>query len=235
MEDLFGNLFGGMFNGKGRGRAGSSGAGSRFSGRQKGPVRGADLNSDIEVSFDEAVTGSEKVIRFMDSEGTGKLQSLKVRIPAGIEDGKTIRLKGKGTYGPGGSGDLLLKVHVGERPGFTRQGKDIYTTAWVPFTTAVLGGEAFVPTVGGMVRCRIPAGTQSGRKIRLKGKGAPDMNHPNVTGDEYVTIQIDVPADLSPQALQKLKEFDELCRSGRGQNAGTGTGTGSGARPTSAA
>ena len=170
------------------------------------------------------MTGCEKVIQFKDSDGTGSLQSLRVKIPAGIEDGKSIRLKGKGTYGPGGSGDLLLRIHVGQRPGFTREGKDIYTTATIPFTTAVFGGEAFVPTVSGMVKCRIPAGTQSGRRIRLRGKGAPDMNQPDVKGDEYVTIQIEVPQNLSPQALQKLKEFEQLCQGGSGSGYAAGSG-----------
>ena len=101
---------------------------------------------------------------------------------------------------------------------------DIYTDAWIPFTTAVFGGEAFVPTVGGMVRCKIPAGTQSGRKIRLRGKGAPDMKNPSRTGDEYVTIQIDVPRNLSPEAAGKLREFEALCREEKSRSSAAGTG-----------
>lgn len=206
-DDIFGDIFGDMF--------GSSGFTSRHSsyGHQAN-ARGADLKSEIDVSFDDAAFGCEKVIQFRDQE-TGRIQSLKVHIPAGIEDGKTVRLRGKGAVGPGGSGDLLLKVHVQGRPGFSRKGKDIYTTAQIPFTTAVFGGEAQVPTLEGTVKCRIPAGIQSGKKIRLRGKGACDMKNPNVRGDEFVVVQIDVPRDLSEQAKQKLREFEQICQRDR--------------------
>ena len=147
----------------------------------------------------------------------GSLQSLQVHIPAGIESGKSIRLKGKGALGTGGgeAGDLLLKVTVGEKPGFERKGMDIYTTVSIPFTTAVFGGEVTVPTISGNVVCRIQEGTQSGSRIRLRGKGIVSMSSPGVYGDQYVTVQIQVPTNLSREAKQKLKEYEEACGQGR--------------------
>ena len=148
-----------------------------------------------------------------DPNHSGRETSLKVHIPAGIDNGKSIRLKGKGMPGINGgkSGDLLLKVRVGEKPGFERKGMDVYTTARVPFTTAVLGGETIVPTLTGKVMCKINPGTQSGTKIRLKGKGIVAMKDSGRKGDQYVTIQIDVPKNLTEEAKRKLREFEAAC------------------------
>ena len=120
--------------------------------------------------------------------------------------------------GGGTSGDLFLKVAVEDKPGFERKGMDIYTTASIPFTTAVLGGEALVPTLSGNVMCKINAGTQSGTRIRLRGKGIVSMKDSAVHGDQFVTIQIQVPRDLTPDALQKLKEFQALCDRSHGHS-----------------
>ena len=136
-----------------------------------------------------------------------------MHVPAGIDTGKSIRLKGKGYPGRNGGapGDLLLKVNVGEKSGYERRGMDIYTAVNIPFTTAVFGGEVMVETLYGKVLCKIKEGTQSGTKIRLKGKGIVSMKDSKVQGDQYVTIQIQVPSDLSNEAKQKLKEFEEAC------------------------
>ncbi len=200
-EDIFGDLFGSMFGG-----AGAAGAGARRS-----PSRGRDVTSMIEVSFDEAVFGCDKTLQIR-GDGQNTAQSVKVHIPAGIEDGKSIRLRGKGAPGSAGNGDLLLKVKIREKPGFTRKGQDIYTTASIPFTTAVFGGEAIVETIDGRVNLKIPAGTQSGKKIRLRGKGVQKMNQPSQRGDHFVTIQIEVPSGLSAEAVRKLREFEQICR-----------------------
>ena len=138
-------------------------------------------------------------------------------MPAGIDNGKSIRLKGKGAPGYGGApaGDLLLKVKIEPKEGFERKGMDIYTTAQIPFTTAVFGGEARVATLKGDVMCRIPEGTQSGGKIRLKGKGIVSMKDPAVHGDQYVTIQIQVPRVMSPEARMKLREFQQAMGEGK--------------------
>ena len=179
MGDIFGDIFGNMFHGQSGSQSGSfggqgfhsqSGFGG-FGGRST-QAKGSDLHSEVSVSFEEAAFGCDRVMRLSDPSGNGVTQTLKVHVPAGIEDGKNIRLKGKGNPGFNGgpAGDLFLKVNVASKPGFERKGMDIYTTANIPFTTAVFGGEAKVTTLYGDVICKIPEGSQSGRKIRLKGK-----------------------------------------------------------------
>ena len=181
-----------------------------FGGSRKGRSRskdGEDVLAKVEVSFEEAALGADKVIRFRAPDGSE--QSLQVHIPAGIDSGQKIRLKGKGMPGQngGGAGSLLLEVTVQSKPGFERKGMDIYTTVEIPFETAVLGGETIVPTLSGRVSCKIKEGTQSGTKIRLKGKGIVSMKNPSQKGDEYVVIQIRVPRNLSADAKQKLQEY----------------------------
>lgn len=172
-----------------------------------------DVQAEISVSFEDAAFGCEKTLCLED--GRGSVKNLQVRIPAGIDTGKCIRLKGKGNAGRNGmAGDLLLRVKVGEKPGYERHGMDIYTTAVIPFTTAVLGGEVTVDTLYGKVACRIREGTQSGTKIRLKGKGIVSMKDSGVHGDQYVTVEIQVPRNLNEEARRKLKEFEEACRGG---------------------
>ena len=163
MDDIFGDIFGDMFHGKNSGGFGKRGFGGReFSGR------GSDMEADVAVSFDEAVFGGDKVIHLRDQDGN--VQSLQVHIPAGIEAGKTIRLRGKGNPGinGGGSGDLLLRVTVGEKPGYERKGRDIYTTVQIPYTTAVFGGEARVKTIHGTVLIQVPKNLSAEAKQKLR-------------------------------------------------------------------
>lgn len=214
MDDIFGDIFGDMFHGRSSSGFGGQGFkqsyGSGFGGGSF-KSKGQDLHAEIRVSFEDAAFGCEKVINLSSGQGT-QAQSLKVRVPAGIEDGKSIRLRGKGGPGMNGgeAGDLLLKIHVDEKPGYERKGMDVYTTISVPFTTAVFGGEAIVNTLKGSVKCRIPAGIQSGSKIRLRGKGIVSMKDPSVHGDMYAAVQIQVPRNLSPEAKQKLREFEKI-------------------------
>lgn len=190
------------------------GGGNGFSGSGFSD-RGNDLNAEVQITFDEAVHGCEKTITIQNPNQPGsRPQTLKVKIPAGIETGKSIRLAGKGMPGTGGgaAGDLLLKITVGEKPGWTRKGMDVYSDVEVPFTTAVFGGETLVHTLYGDVVCKIKAGTRSGTKIRLRGKGIVSLKDPSLHGDQYAVVRIQVPDDLSPEAKQKLKEFEEICR-----------------------
>lgn len=196
----------------GFGKAGGPYAGAGFGGMDTQDTdRGQDVSAQISVTFDEAAFGGRKVVRLQKGDGT--VQSYEIHIPAGIADGKTIRLKGKGAAGRNGgaSGDLLLRVSVLDKPGFRREGQDVYTTVQVPFTTAVFGGEVLVQTIDGTVRCSLKPGTQCGTKIRLRGKGIVSMNQPSVRGDQYVTVEIQVPRDLSAESKRKLKEFEESC------------------------
>ncbi len=214
------------FHGSGFG-SGSDGFGSGFHSQGFGgsySSKGEDLHADVTVSFDEAAFGGKKVIRLQSSNGS--VQNYEVNIPAGIESGKSIRLKGKGHPGIGGgeAGDLLLKVNVQDKPGYRREGRDVYTTVNIPFTTAVFGGEAKVHTIYGDVLCNIKPGTQSGTKIRLRGKGIVAMNNPSVHGDEYATVQIEVPTNLTPDAKRKLKEFEQEYNGSR-RSRGFGNGS----------
>ncbi len=189
LDDIFDGFFGGSRKNRSRSRDGE------------------DVLAKVDVSFEEAALGADKVIRFRAPDGSE--QSLQVHIPAGIDSGQKIRLKGKGMPGQngGGAGSLLLEVTVQSKPGFERKGMDIYTTVEIPFETAVLGGETIVPTLNGRVSCKIKEGTQSGTKIRLKGKGIVSMKNPSQKGDEYAVIQIRVPKNLSTDAKQKLQEY----------------------------
>lgn len=169
--------------------------------------RGEDVTAQIHIGFEEAALGCDKVISYYDENG--KTQSLKIHIPAGIDTGRKIRLQGKGRAGQneGTAGDLYIEVLVEKKAGFERKGQDVYTTIQIPYTTAVFGGEVIIPTLYGKVSCRIKEGTQSGTKIRLRGKGIPLMNHPSSKGDQYATVEIQVPRTLNSEARQILKKY----------------------------
>lgn len=195
MDDIF-SMFGDMFShgGSARGRSSSR--------------KGSDVMADLTIPFDEAVFGCEKSISLQDPS-TGKVSNLSIHIPAGIESGKTVRLKGQGNPGRNGgaAGDVLLNVNVTPSREFERKGQNVYSTIRVPFTTAALGGKARVHTLYGDVECSIKAGTQGGSKIRLKGKGISSMKNPSVKGDQYVTVEISVPRRLTPRAKEALEEY----------------------------
>ena len=212
IEDILKNFFGGTGTFHRRASGGFRNGGFRETHFDRDfSEKGSDIQSKIEVSFDDAAFGGKKRIQMQDAYG--QVQSLEVNIPAGIPDGKIIRLKGKGMPGTGGGepGDLLLKVTVGTRPGYERKGSDVYTTISIPYTTAVFGGEATVPTLYGNVICKIREGMQSGSKIRLRGKGIVSMKNPSIRGDQYVTIQIQVPQNLNYTAKEKLHEYARAC------------------------
>lgn len=237
MDDIFGDIFGNAFKGgnfggfhqktyQSRGFQDGFGGGFDHSGFGQGfsggsyAQKGSDINADVEVTFDEAAFGGKKIVYLRGQDG--RTHSLEINIPAGIASGQSIRIKGKGMAGAGGgpSGDLLLKVTVKDRPGYRREGLDVYTTVNVPFTTAVFGGEAKIHTLYGDVLCKIKPGTQSGSKIRLRGKGIVSMKNHSIHGDQYASVQIEVPIRLSNEARQKLKEYEQAQnrQSGRGGN-----------------
>ena len=256
MDDILKDIFGHGFSGSGSGASGfggfsgasgtsgtsgfsgASGKGfsgaSGFSGFGGGagygsfPQDGENVHADINVTFDEAAFGGDRYFDLKDP--AGKKQSIKVHIPAGIDNGQSIRLRGKGMPGANGgkAGDLLLKVHVAARPGFERKGMDVYAPVRVPFTTAVLGGKVEVQTLRGKVKCNIKPGTQSGTKLRLRDKGIVSMKDPAKFGCHYAIVEIDVPKNLSEDAKQKLAEFD---RAARDCGASGGAAGGNSGRP----
>ena len=202
MGDIFDSIFGGAFGG------GGSGFGGRSQGFGNRAMKGKDLHAEITISFEDAAFGCDKQITISDPSGR-QPQTLSVHIPAGIDEGKTVRLAGKGQPGINGgkNGDLMLAVHVLDSKAFRREGMDVYSTIRVPFVTAALGGSARVHTLYGDVECQIKEGTQSGSKIRLKNKGIVSMRNAQFHGDQYVTVEVDVPRPLKAMAKQKLREY----------------------------
>lgn len=174
----FGTIFGDLFGGRGAARP-----------RRAGPSPGADAQAELEISLGDAVLGAERDVRV-----DGK--TLRVRIPAGIDDGAQIRLAGQGGPGARGgpSGDLFLRVRLREHPHVRREGKDLVVDLPVTVPEAAEGAEVRLPTFEGPVALRVPRGASSGMRLRLRGKGLPDV-HGGVRGDLYAVVQVVLPRD----------------------------------------
>jgi DnaJ-class molecular chaperone len=141
-----------------------------------------------------------------------------VRIPAGVGDGSRVRVAGEGVPGGAGgrAGDLYLRVRLTPDPRFERKGRDLYTQVAVPVTTAVLGGEAEVPTVGDRpLRLKIPPTTQNGQVFRLKGHGMPAVDKSAERGDLYATVNVALPKQLTPEERGHYEELAKLDSQGR--------------------
>lgn len=136
-------------------------------------------------------------------------RQIDVNIPAGVDNDTRLRVRGEGEVGLAGAGDLYLYLRVQPHASFQRDGKDIYMEQATSFVTAALGGDIKVLTLGGAVEMRVPAGTQSGKVFRLKGKGMPDI-HGGGPGDQYVKVMIRVPTRLSAQQRTLLEEFAQV-------------------------
>jgi len=148
--------------------------------------------------------------------GTGRIKrnkKIKVTIPAGVDNGSRLRLRGEGEIGFGGgpSGDLFIALRVRPHPLFTREGDSIILKVPVSFALAALGGEISIPTLNGKVRLKIPSGTQSGKMFCLRGKGVPHLNSFQ-KGDQLVKVVVETPVSLTLEQKQLLKRFDELGR-----------------------
>ncbi len=134
------------------------------------------------------------------------VRNIEVTIPPGVDNNSRLRIRNEGEVGAAGAGDLYLYIHVLPHNFFKREGKDIYCQIDVSFVKAALGGEVYVPTLDGRVSMKIPAGTQSGKIFRLRGKGMPDL-HGGVNGDQYVKVMIQVPKRLTSEQRRILEEF----------------------------
>ncbi len=155
--------------------------------------RGQDVVLELPLSPPEMINGTAKVISLQGLSGPEKIS---VRIPRGIAPGKKIRVPGKGSHGPGGRGDLFLLIRPQLPAGMRADGSDVEVERHVRFSDACLGTQVEVPTVeGGTVRLKVPAGTQCGRRFRLKGRGLP--SGAGKRGDQYVRIVVDVPRSLT--------------------------------------
>lgn len=187
------------------------------------PAKGEDRHGTVQVDFMEAVKGGKKTFTFNVTEPNERGQyvtkplTLEVTIPAGIRDGQKIRIAGKGEPGVfgGPAGDMYLEVKVKPDSTFTRDDLDIIVEVPVDAITAVLGGTIDVPTIDGMVEMKVPAGIQSGQRLRLKGKGIVSNRG---TGDEYAKVKITVPKDLTPEEKELFEKLRDL-RNAQPQNA----------------
>lgn len=193
-SDFFDSLFGSRRRTGGR-------AASSFQGFA---TRGSDHEASIELSLQEAAAGGRR--RFTFSDG----RSYEVNIPQGVQDGQRIRLAGEGGSGAGGgpSGDLFLRVHIKPHPRFRLEGRDLHVNVPVSPWEAALGATVPVPTVTGTAQVRVPAGSSSGRRLRLRGQGMPDGRGGH--GDLYAELQIAVPSKLSDK---ERKGFEQLAKS----------------------
>lgn len=172
--------------------------------------------------------GTGKIIREKcpDCSGTGYISSrkkIKVTIPAGIDNGQSVRIREKGEPGVNGGprGDLLVEVVVSRHPIFQRQDMHIFSVAPISFAQAALGGDVRIKTVDGDVIYTVKPGTKTDTKVRLKGKGVPSVRNSQVRGDHYVTLVIQTPEHLSAEAKEALRHFDELIGNTLNQNTTT--------------
>ena len=162
--------------------------------------------------------GTGKVIKEKcpDCRGTGYIanrKKIQVSVPAGIDNGQSIRIREKGEPGKNGGprGDLLVEVQVSRHPIFQRQDMNIFSTAPITYAQAALGGEVRISTVDGDIMYDVKPGTQTDTKVRLKGKGVPSLRNKSVRGDHYVTLVVQVPTKLNEEAKEALRKFDEAC------------------------
>jgi curved DNA-binding protein len=190
------------------GRSGSYGRGREFRGRGRRAepgfaARGSDFESDIMVTLEEAFSGSERMISLQRVDrrtGETKTQTLKVKIPPGVHEGQAIRVAGMGEAGIGGgeAGDLFLRVRFAAHPDFRVRGSDLYYSLDLAPWEAVLGTRLIVPTLKGQVSVRIPAGTDNGRQLRVRGRGLP-IGRTGRFGDLYVEVNIALPSKTTEE------------------------------------
>jgi DnaJ-class molecular chaperone len=201
-SDFFHTFFGG---GMGAEEAGRRGRGARPRTR-----KGRDVESEIELTLDDAFHGTTRQLAIRTD---GHARTVPVRIPAGVGDGSRVRIGGEGEQGAGGaaSGDLYLRIRLTPHPRFQRKGRDLYTKVPVPLTTAVLGGEVDVKTLGGRtLRLKVPPTTQNAQVFRLKGHGMPVVGKPDEAGDLYATVEVELPHQLTPEQRTHFEALKQL-------------------------
>lgn len=179
-EEELNELFGSLFGGRG--------------GKRQVRFRGQDYQAELQLDLAEAATTHKRTL-------TVNGKQLRITIPAGVENGQTIRINGQGGPGVNGgpAGDLYITFAVPEHPRFKRTGADLHTTAEINLTTAVLGGELVVDTLQGKVKLKVAPLTQNGTRVKLKGQGMPVYKQEGQRGDLYVTFQVKLPSSLTPE------------------------------------
>ena len=183
-NDIFANLFGG-------------------GGIRRGPRKGQDLQTESTITFKEAIIGTTLGLKLPGDDG--RTQTITARVPAGVNDGAKIRVKGKGAPGEAGPGDLFILLHVKPHPIFSRKAENLLLTLPVTFVEATLGADIKVPTLDGdEVTVRLAPGTPNGRTLRVKGRG---IKKGSITGDLLVTVEVQVPRKSEGKAQDAIKAF----------------------------
>lgn len=204
----------------GQGSGGGFGGGEDFSdffesmfggqsgGRNQAKYRGQDLNSEVQMTLEEAYTTHQKTFTI-----NGK--NVRITIPAGVEHGQTIKLANQGGQGTNGgpAGDVFITFSIANTPKFKRIGNDLFTTQEIDLYSAVLGSEIMLETMNGKIKLKVAPETQNGTKIRLKGKGFPVYKKENQFGDLYVTYQVAIPQNLSEKQKELFTELANLSKS----------------------
>jgi curved DNA-binding protein len=206
-DNIFSRLFGGLGGGRPRGRTRIF----RYGGpegfqAQVQPPKGQDLQVEMPITLHEMAFGTEKLVSFSHD---GQVEKISVKIPPGTLPGKRLRLTGKGNPSPMGGppGDLYVKLKEVEHPVFKREGNDLFVDRRIKFTEAILGTKVTVPTLDGKtMSLKVPPGTQSHTKMRLKNYGLPAANGKS-RGDQLVRIIVETPADLTKKQKTLLEEL----------------------------
>jgi curved DNA-binding protein len=192
----FSDFFSSMFGGSGQGRS------VRF--------KGQDLNAELQLDLRDVFTSRQQTL-------TVNGRSIRLTIPAGVENGQTIRIKGHGGPGANGgpAGDLYITFNIVNNSPFRREGADLFADHQLDLYTAVLGGETTVDTFDGKVKLKVPAGTKNETRVKLRGKGFPVYKHDGSFGDLYITYKIDIPAHLSAKETELFHELKKLRNNGQ--------------------
>lgn len=196
-SDFFEMLFGGAR------RAGGVSGTTR---RTRAAAKGRDIESEMEVSLEDAFNGARKAFNL-----GGK--RIELTVPKGVRDGQRIRLADQGEQGPAGKGDLFIKIRVRPHPLFTRKDDDLYVDVPVDYVTAALGGDVQVPTLSGRVTMKVPERTSGGKTFRLPGQGMPKLKDGG-RGNLYAKVNITIPTDMSKREREMLKELRKIRQGG---------------------
>lgn len=188
-SDFFQTIFGGGFGGKRAGKTGRT-------------HQGQDIHADIRISLEDAFSGGPKILNING-------EKIRIKLKPGVQDGQTLRVKGKGVSAGGPRGDLYLQIHIDPHPRYQRKDDDLYADLPLDIYTAVLGGKVTINTLHRPVNLNIPGGTANGKVLRIKGKGMPSKAS-HTYGDLYVTVNVLIPTDLSDQETTLFKQLKAM-------------------------